>query len=147
MEKTNELNKFLSYVHMGNATFRIYHEKALRLENIKLIELIIQIKETFKVHEETITNLINDQKEEATNSITCAGRLALTMEKMRTYDTDFKICYHAIKATNSGLTSALKFLNENSRLDISIKSKIVKIIEDYNSIIKWLTKYIIDNCS
>ena len=41
MEKTNELNKFLSYMHMGNTIYRIYLEHAKKLENEKLIHLII----------------------------------------------------------------------------------------------------------
>ena len=36
MEKTNELNKFLSYMHMGNTIYRIYLEHAKKLENEKL---------------------------------------------------------------------------------------------------------------
>ena len=45
MEKTNELNKFLSYMHMGNTIYRIYLEHAKKLENEKLIHLIIEIQE------------------------------------------------------------------------------------------------------
>ncbi len=33
MEKTNELNKFLSYVHMGTSIYRIYYEHAEKLKN------------------------------------------------------------------------------------------------------------------
>ena len=33
MEKTNELNKFLSYIHMGNSVYRIYYEEAVNLKD------------------------------------------------------------------------------------------------------------------
>ena len=49
MEKTNELNKFLSYMHMGNTIYRIYLEHAKKLENEKLIHLIIEIQEIFNL--------------------------------------------------------------------------------------------------
>lgn len=34
MEKTNELNKFLSYIHMGNSIYRIYYKEAVSLKNV-----------------------------------------------------------------------------------------------------------------
>ena len=40
MEKTNELNKFISYIHMGNSIYRIYYKEAGRLENKKIKEFI-----------------------------------------------------------------------------------------------------------
>ena len=47
MEKTNELNKFLSYIHMGNSIYRIYYKEAVSLKNEKLTDLIVSISETF----------------------------------------------------------------------------------------------------
>ena len=38
MEKTNELNKFLSYIHMGNSIYRIYYKEAVSLKNEKLTD-------------------------------------------------------------------------------------------------------------
>ena len=52
MEKTNELNKFLSYIHMGNSVFRIYYNEAKNLNDQNLIDLIVEIEEIFKKHEE-----------------------------------------------------------------------------------------------
>ena len=63
MEKTNELNKFLSYMHMGNTIYRIYLEHAKKLENEKLIHLIIEIdenKELSKGIKEYIIKVIDD---------------------------------------------------------------------------------------
>ena len=43
MEKTNELNKFLSYIHMGMSVYRIYHGVAKKLNDNKLSSLIVEI--------------------------------------------------------------------------------------------------------
>ena len=45
MEKTNELNKFLSYIHMGNSVFRIYHKECENLKDEKLLGIIEEIEE------------------------------------------------------------------------------------------------------
>ena len=46
MEKTNELNKLISYIHMGNTIYRIYLEHAEELQDNKLInEINKQIEE------------------------------------------------------------------------------------------------------
>ena len=73
MEKSNELNKFLSYIHMGNSVYRIYYEEAKKIENKELLDEIVHIQEIFKKHEEEVTKLINELGEEATNSLTAAG--------------------------------------------------------------------------
>ena len=77
MEKTNELNKFLSYMHMGNTIYRIYLEHAKKLENEKLIHLIIEIQEIFKTHEEAIANLIKEFDEKPTDDLTFAGMMGV----------------------------------------------------------------------
>ena len=45
MEKTNELNKFLSYIHMGMSVYRIYHGVAKKLNDDKLSALIVEIED------------------------------------------------------------------------------------------------------
>ena len=80
MEKTNELNKFLSYIHMGNSIYRIYYKEAVSLKNEKLTDLIVSISETFKKHEETITKEIEKYGEKATESLTMAGLIGVYKE-------------------------------------------------------------------
>ena len=144
MEKTNELNKFLSYVHMGTSIYRIYYEHAEKLKNKKLLKLITDILEIFKTHEEKITKLINEEDEEATNSLTAAGIMGVTMEKLKMVDNEFSICTNAIKATYMGMISALKFLNENKKMHTSIKGAIIIVIDDYERIVKMIKDFIID---
>ena len=128
MEKTNELNKFLSYMHMGNTIYRIYLEHAKKLENEKLIHLIIEIQEIFKTHEEAIANLI---------------MMGVYKEKLKTFDNAFDICLSAIKATNMGMISALRFLDENKELSKGIKEYIIKVIDDYGIIINKLKEFLL----
>lgn len=144
MEKTNELNKFLSYVHMGTSIYRIYYDHVEKMRDKKLKKLITDILEIFKTHEENITKLINEENEEATNSLTASGIIGVMMEKMKIVDNKFAICTSAIKATNMGMISALKFLNENKKLSPNIKGMIIIVIDDYERIIKMLKEFIID---
>ena len=59
MEMTNELNKFLSYIHMGTSVYRIYYSEVKKFKDESLESLITEVIEIFKTHEESITKLIN----------------------------------------------------------------------------------------
>lgn len=142
MEKTNELNKFLSYIHMGTSIFRIYMDNAERLHADSLISLIKEIEEIFKTHEEKITRLIHEENEKATTSLTAAGILGVYKEKLKIFDNAFTICINALKSTNMGLISAIKFLEDNKELHKEIKDIVINVIEDYQRIEKKLVDYI-----
>lgn len=142
MEKTNELNKFLSYIHMGTSIFRIYMDNAERLHADSLISLIKEIEEIFKTHEEKITRLIHEENEKATTSLTAAGILGVYKEKLKIFDNAFTICINALKSTNMGLISAIKFLEDNKELRKEIKDIVINVIEDYQAIEKKLVDYI-----
>lgn len=144
MEKTNELNKFLSYIHMGNTIFRIYHEQAEKQGNHKLVALIIEIKEIFKTHEEAITKLIEEFDEEATNELSFAGVMGVYKERLKTFPDELSICTSAIKATYMGLISALKFLDENKELSTGIKEHIIKVIDDYGIIANKIKEFVLE---
>ena len=141
MEKTNELNKFLSYIHMGTSIYRIYYDQAQRFNNKDLIDLIVEIEEIFKTHEEKITSLIKDMGEEATNSLTAAGLMGLYKEKLKMFDDSFDIMLAAIKSTNMGMLSSLKFLHQNKDLPDDVKKYVINVIKDYANIITKLTDY------
>ena len=142
MEKTNELNKFLSYIHMGTSIFRIYMDNAERLHADSLISLIKEIEEIFKTHEEKITRLIHEENEKATTSLTAAGILGVYKEKLKIFDSAFTICINALKSTNMGLISAVKFLEDNKELHKEIKDIVINVIEDYQLIEKKLLDYV-----
>lgn len=147
MEKTNELNKFLSYIHMGNSIYRIYYKEAVSLKNEKLTDLIVSISETFKKHEETITKEIKKYGKKATESLTMAGLIGVYKEKMKNFKDDFVVVTSAIKATNMGLISSLKFVSENKALPKSTKKLLFKVIDDYVQITDELKNYLTEKYS
>lgn len=144
MEKTNELNKFLSYIHMGNSIFRIYYEAAKEIEDKLLIDEIVKMQEVFKTHEEKITRLINENGEEATNSLTAAGIMGVYKERMKIFEDSFSICINAIKSTNMGRISAIKFLYQNNNLPDIIEKAVKEVIKDYSIIIDQLQTHILN---
>lgn len=147
MEKTNELNKMLSYIHMGNSIFRVYGKEALRLNDEKLMNMINDVSNLFKSHEEIVSKLIEKENEHTTNSVSFAGRMGIFIEKIKTFKDSYSICLSAIKSVNMGLISTLKFLGENNNLKNPIKRQIIKIIDDYCFIIEKIKEYAINLCS
>jgi septum formation topological specificity factor MinE len=145
MEMTNELNKFLSYIHMGNSVYRIYYNESNKFHDEKLEKLFTEIMEVFKKHEESITSLIESFNEEATSSLTAAGILGVYKEKMKIFDEPLDICVAALKATNMGTISALKFLNNNKKLHDDVKHEIYEVISDYGLIENKIINYTLEN--
>ena len=146
MEKTNELNKFLSYIHMGMSVYRIYHGVAEKLNDNKLSSLIVEIEEIFKTHEEKITKLIVENKEEATDSLTAAGIVTVCRTKMKVFENAYDVVIEAYKATHMGLLSSLKFLKENRELPSDVKCRIECVIRDYEKIQnKWINYMLNEN--
>lgn len=145
MEMTNELNKFLSYIHMGNSVYRIYYSEAKKFNDPSLDDMLTTIIEMFKTHEEQITRLINSFGETATDSLTAAGLFGVYKEKMKFFDTPLDICLSALKATNMGTISVLKFLNSNKNLHNEVKTEIYDVINDYGKIEKLLIEYSLNN--
>ena len=83
--------------------------------------------------------------EEATNSLTAAGLMGLYKEKMKVFENSFDICISAIKTTNMGMISAIKFLEDNSKLPENIINHIKEVINDYLDILNLLKNYILNN--
>lgn len=141
-QKNKALNKFLSYVHMGNNTFRVYYDYAKKIGNQELIDVIVKSMELFKHHEEEFTNIIN-QSSDANDSLTQTAKMAICIEKMKPLNTTFDVCYNAIKAVNMGYLSVLKFFYNNQKLGSEILGKIELLIKDYNEIKSNFEKIII----
>lgn len=87
--------------------------------------------------------MIKENGEEATNSLTAAGLMGVYKEKMKVFNDSYSICISAIKSTNMGMISAIKFLNDNKKLSKKIKSHIKEIINDYIKIQEELVGFII----
>lgn len=141
-----EMNKFLSYIHMGNETFRLYYKAAEDMNNKRLKKLITEIEEVFKRHEETVTKVLKKRTDDCSDSVTLMGKMALVMEKLKIIETEFDICERAIKAVNMGLISGLKFAYYNRDMDEEIKEVIKDVISDYTDIQEKINDYILVNC-
>ena len=81
--------------------------------------------------------------EKPTDDLTFAGMMGVYKEKLKTFDNAFDICLSAIKATNMGMISALRFLDENKELSKGIKEYIIKVIDDYGIIINKLKEFLL----
>ena len=138
----NKLNKFLSYIHMGNDVFRLYYKHAEKIDNQELKELIVEIQEVFKQHEENMTNIIKSKGIDPTDSLTIQGKMGVIMENLKIIDNEFSIALDALKAVNMGEISALKFMYENKKIDESIINDLKIIITDYDKIKTKIKNYI-----
>lgn len=127
-----ELNKFLTGVHMGGATFKDYLDKA---ENLELKECLREIIESFKRHEEAITHRIEQLGGNASDSLGIRGNIAEIFEKLSLIpiDTDSEVCEQAIKAMHMGIKNANKFIEENENMEESILNDINGVVKDYDN--------------
>ena len=127
-----ELNKFLTGVHMGGATFKDYLDKA---QNLELKSKLREIIESFKKHEEAITHRIEELGGNASDSLGIRGNIAEAFEKIKliSVDTDAEVCEHAIKAMNMGIKNANKFMEENKNMEQSIMNDMKGVIKDYDN--------------
>lgn len=145
MNGLNELNKFLSYIHMGNETFRLYYDKACELNNKELKRLICDIQEVFKTHEELVTGILKKNDFDCSDDVTLIGKMALVMEELKLVNDTFCICERAIKAVNNGLVSGLKMVYYNKDLDEEIKEAMKDVIADYTNILEQINDFVLEN--
>ena len=82
-----ELNKFLTGIHMGGATFKDYLDKA---ENLELKSKLREIIESFKRHEEAITHRIEELGGNAIDSLGIRGNMAEVFEKIKLISVDME---------------------------------------------------------
>ena len=127
-----DLNKFLTGIHMGGATFKDYLDKA---QNLELKAKLKEIIESFKRHEEAITHRIEYLGGNASESLGIIANIAETFEKISllSVDTDAEVCEHAIKAMNMGIKNANKFIDENKDMEESIMNDIKGVVKDYDN--------------
>lgn len=126
-----ELNKFLTGIHMGGATFKEYLDKA---QNLEFKSSLREIIESFKRHEEAITHRIEELGGNASDSLGIRGNIAEAFEKIKliSVDTDAEVCEHAIKAMNMGIKNTNKFMEEHKNMEESVMNDIKGVIKDYD---------------
>lgn len=136
----NELNKFLRGIHMGGTTFKDYLEKA---QSKELQRELLNIIESFKRHEESITRRINELGGDAADSVGLMAGMGKFLEKIKllTADTDEEILNHAVKAMEMGIRNGKKFIVENSDLDESLMKEVKGVVKDYDNHLRKLQEF------
>jgi len=129
-EDTKQMDKFLKGVHMGGSTFKDYLEKA---QNVDLKNELKNIIESFKRHEEAITNRIEQMGGDAPDTLGFLGTIAEFFEKIKLtpVNNDLQVCDHAIKAMEMGIKQGEKFKEENKDLDPSLMKEVNAVVNDY----------------
>jgi len=130
-----EMNKFLKGIHMGGSTFKDYLSKA---KDPELKSELVQIIESFKRHEEAITNRIGKLGGNAADTLGIMGAMADFFEKIKLIpvNTDLEVCEHATAAMEMGIKQGEKFIKENMDLDGSLMSEVKAVVGDYDNHLK-----------
>ncbi|WP_251861723.1 DUF2383 domain-containing protein [Clostridium sp. Marseille-Q2269] len=136
-----KMDKFLKGIHMGGSTFKDYLDKA---QNVELKDELRNIIESFKRHEEAITNRIEQMGENAPDTLGFSGTMAEFFQKIKLIpvNNDLEVCDHAIKAMEMGIKQAEKFKEENKDLDSSLMKEVIAIVNDYYTHLNTLNEII-----
>ena len=139
-ELVQEMNKFLTGIHMGGTTFKDYLEIA---QSQELKDELVHIIESFKRHEEAITHRIESLGGDAADSVGIMGMMGEFFEKIKLIpvDTDEEVVDHAIKAMEMGMENADKFLIEHSDMEQSFKNDIEGVVKDYDNHLRKLKEF------
>lgn len=127
-----EMNKFLKGIHMGGATFKDYIHKA---KDPEIKNELAQIIESFKRHEEAITNRIEILGGNAADTLGIMGTMADFFEKVKLIpvNTDFEVCERATAAMEMGMTQGERFIGGNKDLDPSLMKEVEAVVRDYDN--------------
>lgn len=126
------MNKFLKGIHMGSTTFKDYLHKA---KEPAIKSELIQIIESFKRHEEAITNRIEILGGNAADTLGIMGTMADFFEKIKhiPVNTDFEVCERAVAAIEMGMKQGEKFIEQNNNLDESLMKEVKAVVSDYDN--------------
>jgi hypothetical protein len=127
-----EMNKFLKGIHMGGATFKDYLHKA---KDAELKNELVEIIESFKRHEEAITNRIEMLGGNAADTLGIMGTMADFFEKVKLIpvNTDLEVCERATAAMEMGIAQGERFIAENRDLDPSLMKEVQGVVADYDN--------------
>lgn len=136
-----EMNKFLKGIHMGGTTFKDYLHKA---KDPEVKDELLQIIESFKRHEEAITNRIEKLGGNAADTLGIMGTMADFLEKVKLIpvNTDLEVCTHAISAMEMGIKQGEKFIEQNKGLDASLMKEVEAITADYDNHLRKIQKIV-----
>ena len=139
-----EMNKFLKGIHMGGTTFKDYLRKA---KSPEVKNQLVKIIESFKRHEEAITNRIEILGGNASDTLGIMGAMADFFEKIKLIpvNTDLEVCENATAAIEMGISQGEKFIVENSGLDDTLMKEVRAVVADYDNHLREIQK-IMRNC-
>ena len=139
-----EMNRFLKGIHMGGTTFKDYLRKA---KDPEVKNELVQIIESFKRHEEAITNRIEKLGGNAADTLGIMGTMADFFEKIKLIpvNTDLEVCEHAVAAMEMGIKQGEKFIEENNDLDESLMKEVEAVVKDYDNHLRKVQE-IMRNC-
>jgi hypothetical protein len=134
-----EMNKFLKGIHMGGATFKDYLHKA---KDAELKNELVEIIESFKRHEEAITNRIEMLGGNAADTLGIMGTMADFFEKIKLIpvNSDLEVCERATSAMEMGITQGEKFIKENKGLNPSLMKEVGGVVADYDNHLRKVQK-------
>jgi len=142
--EVKEMNKFLKGIHMGGTTFKDYLRKA---KSPEVKNQLVKIIESFKRHEEAITNRIEILGGNASDTLGIMGAMADFFEKIKLIpvNTDLEVCENATAAIEMGISQGEKFIVENSGLDDTLMKEVRAVVADYDNHLREIQK-IMRNC-
>jgi len=142
--EVKEMNKFLKGIHMGGTTFKDYLRKA---KSPEVKNQLVKIIESFKRHEEAITNRIEKLGGNASDTLGIMGAMADFFEKIKLIpvNTDLEVCENATAAIEMGISQGEKFIVENSGLDDTLMKEVRAVVADYDNHLREIQK-IMRNC-
>ncbi len=135
MDNVKVMNKFLKGIHMGGTTFKDYLHKA---KDPEVKNELVQIIESFKRHEEAITNRIEKLGGNAADTLGIMGTMADFFEKVKLIpvNTDLEVCERATAAMEMGIEQGEKFIEQNKDLDASLMKEVEAVVKDYDNHLK-----------
>jgi len=130
-----QMNKFLKGIHMGGTTFKDYLRKA---KGAELKNELVQVIESFKRHEEAITNRIEILGGNAADTLGIMGSMADFFEKIKLIpvNTDLEVCEYATAAIEMGMLQGERFIEHNKSLDASLMKEVEAVVGDYDNHLK-----------
>ncbi|MBU3190511.1 PA2169 family four-helix-bundle protein [Clostridium bowmanii] len=139
MNDVKEMNKFLKGIHMGGTTFKDYLRKA---KNPEVKNELVKIIESFKRHEEAVTNRIEKLGGNAADTLGIMGTMADFFEKIKliSVNTDLEVCENATAAIEMGITQGEKFIKENKGLDPDLMKEVEAVVADYDNHLRKIQK-------
>lgn len=142
-ELNEELNQLLKGTHMGASIFEELRDK---LKSDKLKKEFHEILEKLRMHEYSLTALVNANHGEPVDNAGIMGTITDIMYDIKNMfiENDKQILEEASKCMESAMKALRKFDDRNYILGENMSKTFAIMKEDYESIYHMLQKYLIE---